>query len=962
MRVPSRFVQFLLLGILAVVPSTAQFQYNAIDSVYHIRDNLYRYTLDIGAHANAVLRGRSVDGGNATVVVHGGSPVYQYEVDIVGFVPVKSTAIEVENCIRQTLPDVYHEADLDHAKKKRDFLCGFVNKIPGVSLFSTSSCPNTPILEQFDKILRRDHLGQDLLEVAQEMQESVDAYARETNAILTAMNNETNYASNDLKVNVHGMLAELKTRTVEIFESATSQLNSVMGLQNDRVLQLMNMTNNELNAQDPHNNVLQEAGRTYQRMLKIVSDQMSAQWSYLKKLMESVQRVEKKDSDYDSAIKEFEATIVQLQNHQYGFGTIAGTYHQALKLAEEEHFLPFLGSRGIAPMPDDDFPMIILVTHDFADQFCGETLYVICRMNECNYYVRNIDEKAFVSDCSLGVDAAHVYAFEAVNEATFTKLQWESSPALRLKLRALLLELHSIYGRHQRSWGTTLGEGCVTDRSYSVFRDGQFYSKCDILRFGAYVNDWVPVYRLSFADSFIEGARALIQYDSGAVKEIEAHSSSLYFDPNRESLFKNKDYLIFHRAAIDGKGENGFFVYNPPIDMIKMDGPAMSRLGRLGYVSANQWPNNSAQFFSEWERLHGPVNPTGFAISLADYRAETASSEGFCGDVAHAPHGLCLLSTMYDIDFRPEERSLKLRPKVADMNVKIDLPFSSFSIQTAAECPPHADKNIRLTCNNSTCQLVLRNPSEEKMLRLSVEINHRLSGCSFSFPVNVYPRVSLLHANEIVLPINLCPGKSLVAVYPQTAGRDMLHANGSRCIVYEAIRSDLPPLEEISSSMMAAVTQETQSLIQSYQTMLDTLTRATEREKAVLVGLKRFMADTDPIELIAMGFNIADWSRVLLNKEVLVGPALNISVLESDFTLSLNLESLVMKQATLMSQMKEDLRALRELTIKQEKFILDLTSFDSFAWTTELSGYQILLIIAMAFILVGLVLCRVYCL
>ena len=255
--------------------------------------------------------------------------------------------------------------------------------------------------------------------------------------------------------------------------------------------------------------------------------------------------------------------------------------------------------------------MKISETDLLKDQFCGKILHLICRRSKCSWYFA-YDPEGVVSSCSVSVSLDSPYREATLDGKVFAMIADQDDPQLSLLRSAAMLETQSVYGPNQTVWGATLGDGLVTSRMYSLFDGRTFMSKCDRARFGVYKNEWVPIYRLAYYYSGVRNASVhYVLKKSGINVTVPIDVNSQWIDPFRSSLPKNEELIIFERKP----SAQGFvWIYNVPSKMIQMDGPAMTRLGKVGYFSLPQVPSNTTNvtdLYHDWISLHGPIDPQG---------------------------------------------------------------------------------------------------------------------------------------------------------------------------------------------------------------------------------------------------------------------------------------------------------------------------------------------------------------
>ena len=481
----------LLLSVcLACKEAAAEYQFNAISSVIPVGRGFNRFSFDCGAGSNVVFKARHSSGEEATVSIACGEPVYQYKLEVVGYVPVETQSMEVMNCVVQGIPDVYVQSinspkPLPAPKMKR-----------GIFDFLTGPSPTQDTADEFDKIHARDVALKNQSALLAKTGQQVQSYTAQTGDILTQINNQTNQAYNNLQAFVANSMQQMVQKSGELMTAASTQLDGIIGDMGNRTNALLNQTNMLL-AQFQTDQIYNETQKTYKRMLQIVRDQMSGEWSFLANLIDTMNGLGTNNDHITSALKEFRETLRQLQNHQYGIGQIARSYHAALTKLEAQNMTAFIGSRGIAPQPTDDFYMKISETDLFKEQYCGKILHLICRRSSCSWYFA-YDQEGVVSSCSVSVSLDSPYREATLDGKVFAMIADQDDPQLSLLRSAAMLETQSVYGPNQTVWGTTLGDGLVTSRMYSLFDGRTFMSKCDRARVGVYKNEWVPIYRLAY--------------------------------------------------------------------------------------------------------------------------------------------------------------------------------------------------------------------------------------------------------------------------------------------------------------------------------------------------------------------------------------------------------------------------------------------------------------------------------
>ena len=1015
----ARLIVLLLFGSLlddrGLRTVQAEYQFNAIDSVYPLGNGINRYVINCAARSHVVFKAKHVETGEESIItIQCGQPVYSYVLHPLAHVPVDTTSVEVTNCAVQQVPDVYPHS----VKNPPPLPPSGLQASPGIPYSNQSGSNNETIVrpssevpnststlveenipasgvgepkrrvkrmfgldsimgmvggmlgglfgggggddavsQEFQKIHDRDSTIKKQTDALSDTGKKVQSYINSTNAALTELNNKTNEAFNTLQTFVKDNVGQMMNKSAEMMNASTTQLNSILDGMEDRINQLMAQTTDQLN-EFQSGQIQARAHTTYAQMISVMRSQMSVQWGFAGKLMASVTDLGDRDKESHGTMDELKETLLQLQYHQYGIGPIARSYHRALASVTKDGWVPFLGSYGRSPKSSDDFFMVIDKTN-IVGKFCDRDLYLVCRRStECHWYIQSGPNYGATS-CNVQVQTSHMYGLAKLeNGRTFSMLKDQKDPDLKLKKSAVLLEIRSIYGSNQTGWGATLGDGLVTTRLYSLFiQPNTYMSKCDKARFGAFKNEWVPIHSLAYYDSRVVGARASYSV-AGLNVTVNAAAHSQWLDPFKSMLPKNDDLYIYHTSpAEDG---NGYNIYNVPPSLINLRGPVSTRIGKIGYFTARHVPNDTSAFYEDWTASNGTPDPKAFAVSVGSYKTRSASNTAFCGDVAQ-PEGLCALSMGYEIDWKTQDRRLNLKPKTADMQLIIDLPFDHPQMNSSHLCPPVPQAtgsqsssnnslaevpNYQLKCNDATCALHLRNPFEGTGLRLGVYVNHFTNpSCSYSFPVYLPAKQSLYRTNAMTLNLQTCVGDFEVLVM----------SGNLNCWLTKTNRAEMPAMEELASYIMFEVTQETNNLVSHYQRLMDSVNQVHQRKQVVTQDFSRFFNFSDQIELQTMSqFNMSQMSVTL---QQIYEPPLNTTSLMNGFNISLNLETakLVQTDFTAVLQQRSDAVAAAQAKVQSDIDAMNMCFFDMIP--CSYSGYLYVILGAM---LVGVILMTVF--
>jgi hypothetical protein len=636
----------------------AEFQFNTIDSTYQVDSKTFRYTLNCGVNNSVTFQGKIVN--TDTVVdaeIRCGFPVYYYQLNLAGYIPIETATVEVGNCIQQSVPDVFFDInsengekskrsleldmanywndsddkryardsqagnatdtellqlplsyyDLEimeeegaskkmHQRKKRDFKCDVINNIPLLNIFTSGSCPTSETVNQLNQIHARSEKITDGAQLLSNTAQQISDNIQQTNQLLQQCNQQTNAAFQNLQSFVKDQMSQVYDNANQKMQFASQQLNSIIQDQSQRVSSLINATNQQLSQTD-FSYIQNQVALTYVKMLNISEDQMHTEYSFLNSLLKSIDELKYKDSRMSKTLDDFYELLLQLQYHQYGYGNLARNYHDALSDVLHKGYTVFLKTYGIAPKSNDSSFLIIDSQADIQNLYCGNQAYLISYASEAHWYIKNPSDGRPLN-CKIKFATGSAVGTATINGSVFSMLPDGEDPILDLRKKTVLLELSTVYGSNQTVWGSTLGEGLVTSRRYALF-DGMMYkSKCDTGRFGAYINQWVPVYRLSFARSYVENAS--ISYNlpnSNQQVTVNDIQSAQWLDSNQGSLPKNNDLFVFHRNESYQEGRNSsdnkvYNIYSPPSQMLQMDGPTSTRIGKLGYFSWHTVPSD----------------------------------------------------------------------------------------------------------------------------------------------------------------------------------------------------------------------------------------------------------------------------------------------------------------------------------------------------------------------------------
>ena len=288
-------IVLLLTVCLACKEAAAEYQFNAISSVIPVGSGFNRFSFDCGAGSNVVFKARHSSGEEATVSIACGEPVYQYKLEVVGYVPVETQSMEVMNCVVQGIPDVYVQS----INNPKPLPAPLNPSLPqpsnasapkmkrGIFDFLTGPSPTQDTADEFDKIHARDVALKNQSDLLAKTGQQVQSYTAQTGDILTQINNQTNQAYNNLQAFVANSMQQMVQKSGELMTAASTQLDGIIGDMGNRTNALLNQTNMLL-AQFQTDQIYNETQKTYKRMLQIVRDQMSGEWSFLANLIDTM--------------------------------------------------------------------------------------------------------------------------------------------------------------------------------------------------------------------------------------------------------------------------------------------------------------------------------------------------------------------------------------------------------------------------------------------------------------------------------------------------------------------------------------------------------------------------------------------------------------------------------------------------------------------------------------------------
>jgi hypothetical protein len=977
----------IVLGFLVVISLwlasyslvSGQFQFNTIDSIYQIDSKTFRYTLNCGVNNSVAFQGKAV--GTDTLVdaeIRCGFPVYYYQLNLAGYIPIETASVEVGNCIQQYVPDVFLEitpdssgsaakrsasenslnkrefcestpadfVDLDAAavaigddgddgdaaasdgpdaasrrRDKRDFACGVMNKIPVLNILTTGNCPTAATVNELDRIFSRSGKITEQAKLLADNAQQISSNIQQTNQLLQQCNEKTNAAFQNVQGFVKDQMNQMYDQTNQKMQFASDQLNNVIRDQSARVSALINATNQQL-AQTDFAYIQNQIAQTYRKMLNMSEEQMQTEYGFLNDLLNSMDDLKYKERSSSQSLDDFYEVLLQLQYHQLGYGNLARNYHEALQDVQTKGYTTFLKSNGTAPRLNDSFFLIVDTLPDLENKYCGHQLYLISYQSQLHWYIKN-PSSGRPLNCDIKFATRSPISMVTIGDEVFSMLPDNEDPTLELRRKTTLLELSTVYGLNQTVWGTTLGEGMTTSRRYALFDGTMYKSKCDTGRFGVYVNQWVPVYRLSFARSYVENASiSYSQPDSDEQISVHSIHSAQWLDPNQGTLPKNNDLFIFHRNESHNNQSvtKVFNIYSPPSSMIQLDGPTSTRIGKLGYFSWHTVPSDPVDFYDQWTTKNGPIDPNGMAISLSLYKQWSINPNSFCADFDPNPVGLCALSSLYNIDWNPEAGYLKLIPKEATMQIVTELPLSDPSFNVSQQCPPKTSTGRNATemfCNNLFCQLTIENEAN-KVSPLQVLVNHTgPAPCSYDFHINVPPK-TIFRDSIMTLTLHLCVGDFVVRVM---SGPTECYRGSGQVV-------NLPSVENGASLIQYAVTTETQHIMDDYSRLLDNLNIQSTYIEYIDRNFSHFMNFRPDLDLDELGFNLRDWSQIVdqlynytpITKDYMMGM----------FNLSLNFTQIEFNQSNLYDLIQQQIAAAQNFSKQAKQYRDSINEFSLF--------------------------------
>ena len=963
--------------------SLALAQQDGIDLVDPLGNGLNRFTFNCGAQRRLTFFANTTDGHPVEVKVHCGRPVYQYRLNTVGFIPLETATIEVRTCVQQAVPNV--RLDRDHvplrapARERPKQLaqegerrvrsgygtqeedihaCGALAKSEHhrhalTNVLTMNSCAAAPgtCLTPFDKIFHRDIQLVNATEVHDARSRAINTYRVTAREILSRENEAINAGLAEFRRFLQVELGQVWNKTRVRMDKAANVLQAIVSEQNEQVYRLMNETNEALLATD-FVSLSSTMSNTYERSLAMMVSRMQKGYLMVRQLLEPFLELDEMNTRIQTAIEEFRATLNQLAYHQRGFSLTTGFY-EALEQTRRANMTAFIGNVGRHPRLSDDFDLLIKSSSQHPDAAnCNQPLHLICRKAGCAWFVRQAKEPL---NCMLTLSPNEKEAITAfVDGHSYVRVK--VPPTYDLEASAASSLMQSIFGPNQANWGATYADGFVTERLRNVFdRDGVYYSKCDVGRFGAYDSTWVPVYKLEFVDARVEdafveiyeltkedGPHAKLRRADGPPAVIRA-SQTQWDDPNRRNLYKNRDLLIFHKEKLS---DGSFNVYSPPSDAIQMDGPVSSRIGKLGYFYVNNVtstmdlsPDTQFRLYRQWVDDYGAFDPKGMAVTVAQFREQTVEEASFCGDINSRVQGLCGLSQLYLIDFDPSNATLRVFPREQQITVSVDLPVQNPRFHAVTtKCPSSEIPPFRLYHSDLACQLQLRNPLPDRSLALLVSVEHLENpNCSYQFPMTLQPGRPVgaplgltNHTREhgLIVTLPTCPGKFAVRVF--TGAK-----RGIRRLCFQqfANRSRLPALEETARTVKTIERQETQRIIRTYSGLLERLQLLQSKIERLKGSTEHFLLGLNETLSIhqafrpSFKFNITEWTVVL--EKMRVAPMPSVVELKHVFDASFD-HKYVQQQMTTLSSIAslKHLEVLRLLD-RQSQNLQKLTGLQS---------------------------------
>lgn len=985
------YFNLIWMGLLGILISSishsivyGEFQFNTIDSIYQVDSKNFRYTLNCGVNNSVAFQGKAV--GTDILVdaeIRCGFPVYYYQLNLAGYIPIETASVEVGNCIQQSVPNVFFELSSDESIKnskrfselgpietwvdtkdtfvdetlelfekddnvsheqriqrsKRDFTCGIINKIPLLNIFTTGNCPTELTTNELDRIHSRSDKITEQAKLLADNGQKISENILQTNQLLQQCNEKTNAAFQNVQGFVKDQMSQLYDQTNQKMQYASTQLNNVIQDQSKRVSSLVNATNQQLSQTD-FAYIQNQIAVTYRKMLNMSEEQMQTEYGFLNELLKSMDELKYKNRGTSKSLDDFYELLLQLQYHQLGYGNLGRNYHDALRDVLVKGYSTFLKDDGIPPHSNDSFFLIIATIPDSENAYCGNPLYLISYQTEPHWYIKN-PSNGKPLDCDIKLATKSLISMVTIGQDVFSMLPDGQDPILDLRKKTTLLELSTVYGLNQTVWGTTLGEGMTTSRRYALFDGTMYNSKCDTGRFGVYKNQWIPVYRLNFARSYVENASISYSHpNSDEQITVNTINSAQWLDPHQGNLPKNNDLFIFHRneSQNDQAKTKAYNIYSPPSQMIQLDGPTATRIGKLGYFSWNTIPTNASDFYAQWTKKNGPIDPNGMAVSLSLYKQWSINPDSFCADFDPNPVGLCALSSVYSIDWNPEAGYLKLIPKEATMQIVTELPLSDPSFNVTQQCPSKTQSGRNATemfCSNLFCQLVIEN-EVNKILPLQVVVNH--SGpapCSYDFHVNVPPK-TIFRDSIMTLTLHLCVGDFNVRVM----------SGPTECYRGSGQMVNLPSVENGASLIQYAVTTETQHIMDDYARLLDDLNIQSTFIEYIDQNFSKFINFRPELDLDELGFNLVEWSHVI--DELYNYTPISKDNMQGMFNLSMEFTQIEFNQSKLYDIIQEQIASAQNFSKESKKYMDSINEFSLFGNLSTTAGAVIIGIVFVA--------------